>query len=115
MIATVVMTGEWQELPIDIGAEIEKLRDRITPNDKITDSYWALYDSLCITASEDNVGTVLVSDYTDANQWNDWTVADFIELWPKWRIELPWNRKVQALNRPMVMWTAGDILKIVAR
>lgn len=115
MIATIVMTWEWQELPIDIGAEISKLSDRITPNDKITNSFWALYDSLCLTASEDNVGTILVSDYTDENQTNDWTQADWIELWPKGRIELPWNRKLQALNRPMVMWTAWDILKVVAR
>ena len=109
------MTWDWQELPIDIGTEIRKLSNRITPNEKITDSYWALYSSLCITASEDNVGTVLVSDYTDENQGNDWTKADWVELWPKWRIELPWNRYIQALNRPMVMWTAGDILKVVAR
>ncbi len=109
------MTWEWQELPIDIGAEISKLSDRITPNDKITDSFWALYDSLCLTASEDNVGTILVSDYTDENQTNDWTQADWVELWPKGRIELPWNRKLQALNRPMVLWTAWDILKVVAR
>jgi len=115
MIATIVMTWEWQELPIDIGAEMSKLSDRITPNDKITDSFWALYDSLCLTASEDNVGTILVSDYTDENQANDWTQADWVELWPKGRIELPWNRKLQALNRPMVMWTAWDILKVVAR
>lgn len=115
MIATFVMTWEWQELPIDIGTEVEKLSDRITPNDKITNSFWALYDSLCLTASEDNVGTILVSDYTDWNQSNDWTQADWVELWPKGRIELPWNRHLQALNRPMVMWTEWDILKVVAR
>ena len=109
------MTWEWQELPIDIGSEVEKLADRITPNDKITNSYWALYSSLCITASEDNVWTVLVSDYTDANQGNDGTKADWVELWPKGRIELPRNKYVQALNRPMVLWTAWDILKVVAR
>jgi hypothetical protein len=39
MIATIVMTGEWQELPIDIGTEVSKLSDRITPNDKITNSF----------------------------------------------------------------------------
>lgn len=115
MIATIVMTGDWQELPIDIGTEISKLQDRITPNDKITNSFWALYDSLCITAWEDNAGTVLVSDYTEANQTNDGNIADYIELNPKWRIELPWNRQLQALNRPMVMWQAWDILKVVAR
>lgn len=115
MIATIVMTGEWQELPIDIGTEVSKLSDRITPNDKITDSFWALYDSICITAWEDNAGTILVSDYTEANQTNDWNVADFIELNPKGRIELPWNRHLQALNRPMVMWQAWDVVKVVAR
>jgi hypothetical protein len=39
MIATIVMTGSWQELPIDIGTDIEKLSDRFTPNDKITNSF----------------------------------------------------------------------------
>ena len=115
MIATIVMTWDWQELPIDIGTEISKLEDRFTPGDKITDSFWALYDSLCITAWEDNAWTVLISDYTEENQTNDWTIADFIELNPKWRLELPWNKQLQALNRPMVMGQAGDILKVVAR
>lgn len=115
MIATIVMTGEWQELPIDLWSEVRKLEWRFTPWDKITDSYWALYDSLCITAWEDNAGTVLVSDYLEENQTNDGNIADFIELNPKGRLELPWNRQLQALNRPMVMWQAGDILKVVAR
>jgi len=115
MIATIVMTGEWQELPIDIGIEVSKLADRLTPGDKITDSFGALYDSICITAGEDNGGTVLVSDYTEDNQTNDGNVADYIELAPSGRIELPWNRQVQALNRPIVMWQAGDILKVIAR
>ena len=115
MIATIVMTGDWQELPIDIGIERQKLANRMTANEQIADWFWALYNSVCITASEDNVWTVLVSDYTDENQTNDWTQADWVELWPKGRIELPWSRQVQALNRPMVMWTAGDILKVVAR
>ena len=30
MIATIVMTGEWMELPIDLGTDIEKLEDRFT-------------------------------------------------------------------------------------
>lgn len=115
MIATIVMTWEWQELPIDIWTEVKKLADRITEKNSITDSFGALYDSLCITASEDNVGTVIVSDYTEENQTNDGNVADYIELPPKGRIELPWNRQIQALNRPMVMGQAGDILKVVAR
>ena len=109
------MTWEWQELPIDIGTEVQKLSDRITPNEKITDSFWALYDSICITAWEDNAGVILVSDYTESNQTNDGNIADFIELNPKGRLELPWNRHLQALNRPMVMWQAGDVVKVVAR
>lgn len=109
------MTGEWQELPIDIGTDIEKLSDRFTPNDKITNSFWALYDSLCITADQDNQGAVLVSDYTEANQTNDGNIADFIQLNPKGELQLPWNRQLQALNRPMVMGQAGDVIKVVAR
>ena len=115
MIATIVMTWSWQELPIDIGTEVSKLADRITPNDKITDSYGALYDSICITAWEDNAGSVIVSDYTEANQTNDGNMADYIELLPKGRLELPRNRQLQALNRPMVMGQAWDVLKVVAR
>ena len=115
MIATIVMTWSWQELPIDLWTEVSKLADRITAWDKITDSYWALYDSLCITAWEDNAGSILVSDYTEANQTNDGNIADFIELNPKWRLELPRNRQLQALNRPMVMGQAWDIVKVVAR
>lgn len=115
MIATIVMTWEWQELPIDIGIEKQKLADRIQANDKIVDWYWALYEWLCITASEDNAGTVLISDYTEWNQTNDWTIADFIELSPKGRIELPRSKQVQALNRPMVMGQEWDIIKIIAR
>lgn len=109
------MTWDWQELPIDLGSEVSKLSDRITPNDKITNSYWALFDSLCITAWEDNAGSILVSDYTEANQTNDGNIADFIELNPKGRLELPWNKQLQALNRPMVMGQAWDIVKVVAR
>jgi hypothetical protein len=103
MIATFVMTGERQELPIDIGIEKEKLADRITEKTCVTDGFGALYDSICITAWEDNAGTILVSDYTEANQTNDGTQADYIELNPKGRIELPWSKQVQALNRPLVM------------
>lgn len=109
------MTWEWQELPIDIGIEKSKLADRMTAWDKLTDSYWALYDSLCITADQDNAGSVLVSDYTESNQVNDGTRADYIELNPKGELILPWNRQVQALNRPLVMGQAWDVVKIVAR
>ena len=109
------MTGSWQELPIDIGTDIEKLSDRFTANDKITNSFWALYDSLCITADQDNQGAILISDYTESNQTNDGNVADFIQLNPKWELQLPRNRQLQALNRPMVMWQAWDVIKVVAR
>lgn len=109
------MTGEWMELPIDIGTDIEKLSDRFTANDKITNSFWALYEGLCITADQDNQGSVLISDYSEDKQTNDGNIADFIELNPKWELQLPRNRQLQALNRPMVMWAAGDVIKVVAR
>lgn len=109
------MTGEWMELPIDLGTDIEKLEDRFTANDKITNSFWALYDGLCITADQDNQGSVLVSDYSEDKQTNDGNVADFIELNPKGELQLPRNRQLQALNRPYVMWAAWDVIKVVAR
>ena len=115
MIATFVMTGEWIELPIEIGIEKEKLSDRITSWDKVTDSFWALYDSICITADEDNASSVLVSDYTESNQESGWNRADWIELNPSAELHLPWNRQVQALNRPFVMWQEWDVIKVVAR
>lgn len=109
------MTGEWMELPIDLGTDIEKLEDRFTANDKITNSFWALYDGLCITADQDNQGSVLISDYSEDKQTNDGNVADFIELNPKGELQLPWNKQLQALNRPYVMWAAWDVIKVVAR
>ena len=78
MIATFVMNWSRMELPIDLWTEIAKLSDRYDTNDKITDSFGALYDSLCITADEDNAWPVLISDYTENNQENSWTRADFI-------------------------------------
>ena len=56
-----------------------------------------------------------MSDYTEDNQTNDGTRADFIELNPKGSLELPWNRRVSAFNRPLVMGQAGDVIKVVAR
>lgn len=87
----------------------------MTSGDKYTNSFGALYDSLCITADEDNASSVLVSDYTEENQVNDGTRADFIELNPSAELHLPWNRQVQALNRPFVMGQAWDVIKVVAR
>ncbi len=109
------MTGEWQELPIDIGIEKQKLADRITAWDAVTNSFWALFDSLCITADQDNAGSILVSDYSEENQVNDGNIADFIELNPSGELLLPRNRQVQALNRPFVMGQAWDVIKVVAR
>ena len=115
MIATFVMDWTWIELPLDLGIEREKLLDRIDTNDKVVDWFGALFDSLCITADEDNQGSILVSDYTEQNQVNDGTRADFIELNPSAELHLPWNRQVQALNRPFVMGQAWDVIKVVAR
>lgn len=115
MIATFVMNGEWFELPIDLGTEKAKIANRMTAGDKTTDSFWALYDSLCITADKDNAESILVSDYTEENQVNDGNRADFIEIYPSGELQLPWNRQVQALNRPIVMWRAWDVIKVVAR
>jgi hypothetical protein len=106
MIATFVMTGEWIELPIDLWTEKQKIADRVTAWDKTTDSFWAMFDSLCITADEDNASSILVSDYSEQNQVNDWNRADFIELNPSAELHLPCNRQIQALNRPFVMWQA---------
>jgi hypothetical protein len=54
MIATFVMTGEWIELPVDLGIELQKIEDRITEKNSLSDGFGALYDSLCITADQDN-------------------------------------------------------------
>lgn len=115
MIATIVMTWDWQELPIDLGTELSKLEGRYTAGDQITNSFGSLFDSLCITADQDNQWPVLVSDYAEDKQVNDGNIADFIELQPSGELMLPWNRQLQALNRPFVMWEAGDVIKVVAR
>lgn len=115
MIATIVMTWDWQELPIDLWTELSKLEWRYTAWDQITNSFGSLFDSLCITADQDNQWPVLVSDYAEDKQVNDGNIADFIELQPSGELMLPWNRQLQALNRPFVMWEAGDVIKVVAR
>ena len=109
------MTGEWIELPIDSWIENSKIEDRITEKNSVLDGFGALYNSICITADQDNAGSVLVSDYTEENQTNDGNRADYIELNPSGELHLPWNRQVQALNRPFVMGQAWDVIKVVAR
>lgn len=116
MLKTFVMTGDWMELPIDLGIDKEKILDRISDKDKrSTNSYGSMYDSLCITADQDNAQPVLISDYSEENQTNANWVADYIELNPKWELQLPWNREISALNRPYVMGAAWDVIKVVAR
>lgn len=116
MLKTFVMTGDRFELPIDIGIDKDKIESRIQEKDNwINNWYGWMYDSLCITADMDNAQPVLVSDYPEDKQVNDWSVADFIELQPSWEIHLPRNREVWALNRPFVMWAEGDVIKVVAR
>ena len=109
------MTWDWQELPIDHGTELSKLEGRYTAGDQITNSFGSLFDSLCITADQDNQWPVLVSDYAEDKQVNDGNIADFIELQPSGELMLPWNRQLQALNRPFVMGEAWDVIKVVAR
>jgi hypothetical protein len=110
------MTWDRMELPIDLGIEKSKIEDRINEKDnRVTNSYWSMYDSLCITADMDNAQPVLVSDYPEEKQVNNWSSVDYIELQPSWEIHLPWNREIQALNRPYVMWASGDVIKVVAR
>lgn len=115
MLRTVVMTWEWQELPIDIWVEKEKIASRIIDKNCIDDWYGALYDSLCITADGLNIDPILISDYLEEDQDNTETEVDYIKLKPSGRLELPRNRQIQALNRPMVLGTAWDIVMIVAR
>jgi hypothetical protein len=42
-----------------------------------------MYNELCITASEDNTGPVLISDYTESKQETTSTSVDYIALEPK--------------------------------
>ena len=109
------MNGDRIELPIISGIEKKKLENRITDKNSVLDGFGALYDSICLTADQDNQNPILVSDYTEDNQINDWTRADFIELNPSAELHLPRNRFVEALNRPLVQGQAWDVLKVVAR
>jgi hypothetical protein len=65
-----------------------------------------MYDSLCITADQDNSQSIFVSDYSEDKQENSNTELDYIELTPRGELHLPWNREISALNRPMVMGAA---------
>lgn len=71
MIATFVMNGDRIELPIVSGIEKKKLENRITDKNSVLDGFGALYDSICLTADQDNQEPILVSDYTEDNQIND--------------------------------------------
>lgn len=115
MLKTVIMTWEWIELPINLGIEKEKISNRITSKDNLSNWFWAMFDSLCITADAENAEVVLISDYTEDMQTTSGSVVDYIELYPCWEIQLPRNRAVQAFNKPMVMGQPWDVLKIVAR
>ena len=109
------MNGERIELPIVSGIEKKKIEDRITDKNSVLDGFGALYDSICLTADVDNEEPILVSDYTEDNQENNSARTDYIELLPGGELHLPWNRMVEALNRPLVQWLEGDLLKVVAR
>lgn len=102
MIATFKMNGERIELPIVSGIEKKKIEDRITDKNSVLDGFGALYDSICLTADVDNEEPILVSDYTEDNQENTSARTDYIELLPGGELHLPWNRMVEALNRPLV-------------
>lgn len=115
MIATFKMNGDRIELPIVSGIEKKKIEDRITDKNSVLDGFGALYDSICLTADVDNEEPILVSDYTEDNQENTSARTDYIELLPGGELHLPWNRMVEALNRPLVQGLEGDLLKVVAR
>ena len=115
MLKTIVMTWWRQELPIDDWIGKNKIANRIIEVNKYTDWYAACYDEISISADEDNLEWIEVSDYTIENQINQGWVADFIELKPRWTLILPWNRQIAALNRPMVKWHRWDLLRIVVR
>lgn len=115
MIKTVVMTWDRQELPIDDWIGKNKIANRIIEVNKYTDWYAACYDEISISADEDNLEWIEVSDYTIENQINQGWVADFIELKPRWTLVLPRNRQISALNRPLVKGHRWDLLRIVVR
>lgn len=115
MIKTVVMTWNRQELPIYDWIDKTKISNRIIEVNAYDDGYAAKYDEIAISADEDNLEWVEISDYTVDKQTFEYWVADFIELKPRWTLILPRNRQIAALNRPMVKWHRGDLLRIVVR
>lgn len=115
MIKTVVMSWFWQTLPIDDWIKLDRIDNRIIEVNKYDDWYAAEYNEITITADEDNYEWIEISDYTIDKQTNQGWVADFIELKPRWMLVLPRNRQITALNRPLVKWHRGDLLRIVVR
>lgn len=115
MIKTFVMSWNRQELPITDWIEKDKISNRIIEANKYVDWYAWKYDEICITADEDNIEWVMVSDYTEDKQSHVMWMSDFIELKPRWMLVLPRNRQITALNRPLVKGHKGDIIRIVVR
>jgi len=115
MIRTEVMTWSRKEIVVNAGTEIEKISDRITAKHSCTDGYGAIFEGICISCPSENLDSVFVSDYTEAKQDNTEDHTDFIELKPWGTIVLPRNREIQALNQPLLMGVAGDVVSIIAR
>ena len=115
MIKTVVMTWYRQTLPIFDGIQKNKISNRIIETNEYLDWYASKYDEICLSADEDNIEWIMVSDYTEDKQINEWWVADWIELKPRWTLVLPRNKQITALNKPIVKWHRWDLLRIVVR
>lgn len=115
MIKTIVMNWDRQRVIIDAGIEKEKLSNRITEKNRVTDGFGAMFEWISILASVDNMWPVLISDYTEDKQENTQTESDFIEIKPWGTIVLPRNKEVQALNQPFLMGESGDTVSIIAR
>lgn len=115
MIKTVVMTWNRQELPIFDGIDKNKISNRIIEVNAYDNWYASSFDEISISADEDNLEWVEISDYTVDKQTFEYGIADFIELKPRGTLVLPRNRQIAALNRPMVKWHRWDLLRIVVR
>lgn len=119
MIKTVIMSWNRQMLPINDGIEKIKIENsniqRITEPNRFDNWYAAKYDEISISADEDNIEWILISDYTENQQVNEAGVADWIELKPRWTLILPRNKQIAALNRPFAKGHKWDMLRIVVR